>query len=104
MPRVSKSDVTGAIGVTIVQLIVERLGWIFRREDHRDKGLDALVEVVLDGEPTGLVLGVQIKTGPSWFSETTQTGWNYRGDIAHLNYWRSHNLTVVIVLVDPQEH
>lgn len=101
MPRVRDSDQLGAVGVTLVQLAVEEhLGWIFRRQDHRDTGLDAEVEVVLSEEATGLVLGLQVKTGPSYFRELVAAGWRYRGDAAHLRYWTEHNLRVVVVLVD----
>jgi hypothetical protein len=102
-PKVTEQDQIGALGVTHVQLAVEKLGWIFRRVDHRDTGLDAEVEVVLAGEATGLVLGLQIKTGSSYFSAPTARGWKYRGDYEHLQYWRDHNLAVVVVLVD-HEH
>jgi hypothetical protein len=101
MPRVGKADQTGAIGVTLLQLIVEQdLGWIFRRESHRDTGIDAHVEVVLSGEALGLLLALQVKTGASYFSEPTPNGWKYRGDYEHLRYWQEHNLRVVVVLVD----
>lgn len=101
MPNVNKNDQTGAVGVTQVQLVVERdMGWIYRRQEHRDTGLDAEVEAVLRGEATGLVLGLQIKTGKSYFSEPTANGWKYRGNYDHLRYWREHNLAVLVVLVD----
>lgn len=103
MTRVLPTDQTGATGVTIVQLLVEsELGWIFRRIDHRDTGLDAEVEIVIAGEATGIVLGLQIKSGPSYFSEPTDRGWWYRGDRAHLKYWRDHTLSTVVVLVDTE--
>ena len=102
MPRVTGGDQTGAIGITVVQRVVEeQLGWIFRREEHRDTGIDAQVEVVLQGKAMGLVLGLQIKTGASYFSEQTASGWKYRGDYDHLEYWKDHNLAVVVVLVNP---
>src|SRR5256885_805389 len=101
MTHVLKSDQTGAKGVTVVQLLVEEeLDWIFRRIEHRDTGLDAEVEVVLGGEATGMVLGLQIKSGSSYFSESGDDGWWFRGDPDHLRYWRAHNLSVAIVLVD----
>ncbi len=101
LPEVRKTDKTGAIGVTIVQLAVEaKLGWIFRRLEHRDTGLDAEVEVVLGSEASGLLLGLQIKSGRSQFRERSKSGWKYRGDYEHLRYWQSHNLTVLVVLVD----
>jgi hypothetical protein len=101
MTRVTEEDQTGAIGVTLVQLLVENeLRWIFRRIDQRDTGIDAQVEVVLAGQATGLLLALQIKTGKSYFSSKTESGWRYRGDYEHLRYWREHNLSTLVVLVD----
>ena len=101
MPHATNTDSTAAVGVTRVQFLVEQsLGWIFRRQEHRDTGIDAQVEVVLSGEATGLVLALQIKTGPSYFTEKTSKGWRYRGNYSHLRYWNEHNLPVIVVLVD----
>jgi hypothetical protein len=101
MPRVKDTDQRGAVGATLVQLAVEEhLGWIYRRQDHRDTGIDAEVEVVLSDEAAGLVLGLQVKSGRSYFREPTRLGWRYRGDLTHLRYWTEHSLRVVVVLVD----
>lgn len=102
MSTVRPSDQTGAIGVTLCQLVIERdFGWIFRRLDHRDVGIDAELEVVWRGRSTGLLLAAQIKTGLSYFSESTPGGWKYRGDYQHLQYWDDHSLSVVVILVNP---
>lgn len=102
MTQVPKTDQLGALGVTLVQHVVEeQLGWIFRRIEHRDTGLDAQTEVVLAEEATGLLLGLQIKTGKKkYFKEPTTNGWWYRGRFSHLRYWREYNLSVIIILVD----
>lgn len=103
MPQVLPSSQTAALGVTIAQLSVEEhLGWIFRRVTDRDTGLDAEVEVVLGGSATGLLLGVQVKAGRSYFAQTTERGWRYKGDNAHLDYWTEHRLPVVVLLVDTE--
>lgn len=102
MPNVSDEDILAAQGVTRVQWIVEsELAWIYRRIEHRDVGIDAEVEIVLWGQSTGWIVALQIKTGSSFFRERTKNGWKFRGDYDHLRYWRSHNLAVAVVLVDP---
>lgn len=101
MPRVPASSRVAAAGLTAAQQFVERdLGWIFRRITERDVGLDAEVEVVIAGEALGLLIGVQVKAGPSYFGEPTPAGWLFRGERAHLTYWRDCSLPVVVVLVD----
>lgn len=53
------------------------------------------------GEATGKLLSLQIKCGPSYLSESTKTGYIFRGDAEHLAYWLDHSLPVLLVLVDP---
>lgn len=48
------------------------------------------------------MLGVQIKSGPSYFSERDSHGWVYRGEKKHLDYWLHHVLPVIVVLHDPE--
>jgi len=98
------ADRTGAIGVAVVEMIVNRdLGWIFRRQDHAgtDHGIDAQVEVVDDdGTVTGRLLALQIKAGPHYFRR--RHGDTFAVDISarHLGYWSGHSLPVLLVLVD----
>jgi hypothetical protein len=46
----------------------------FRPQPTADVGIDAQAEVVLDGLPSGWLLGLQIKTGPSWLGEPAPNG------------------------------
>jgi hypothetical protein len=89
-------------GVTEAQRAFEKLGWLFRREAaDTDYGIDAYVEVVRpDAGPTGKLLALQVKCGPSYFREEDRVGYVYRGTLDHLDYWTNHVLPVVIVLVD----
>jgi len=88
--------------VTHTRLAVEdELGWLFREQPTEDFGIDAHAEVV-DGEDVrGRLLGLQIKGGMSWFSERAAGGWWFRPDAAHVRYWMSHSLPVVVVLYHP---
>lgn len=104
MPKVDERDHTSALGVTLVQLITERdLRWIFRRSEHRDKGIDAVLETTIGDFATGHYLAMQIKTGASFFREPTTDGWRFRGDFDHLHYWLDNRLPVLLVLVDVQD-
>lgn len=99
--KVSRSDQIGAVGVHAVGAIIhEQLGWIFREQPLHDCGIDAHIEVVVGGEPTGQLIAVQIKTGPSYFQERTTEGVVFRFDAEHATYWQNHRLPVVIVLYD----
>ncbi len=88
----------GRIGVAGTQLIFERLGWIFREQSVEDYGIDAHVEVVENAKATGRLIALQIKSGESWFKEKTSSGFVFRGDREHLEYWKNHSLPVIVVL------
>jgi hypothetical protein len=101
-----KSDAksqTGRIGVAAIQLIFQRLGWIFREQTIEDYGIDAHVEIVDNNIATGELIAVQIKSGDSYFKEKTNEGIVFRGNIEHLEYWQNHSLPVIIVLYDNGE-
>lgn len=90
-------------GVTHTQRAVEdELGWLFRNQPTEDFGIDAQIEVV-DGENVrGRLLALQIKSGKSWFRETSPDGWWFRPDAEHVQYWTNHSLPVAIVLYQPE--
>jgi len=91
-------DPTEQIGVNAVQSIVlSKLGWIFREQPVIDMGIDGQIELVEHGNPTGKLIAVQIKTGPSHAKET-DVAYVFRGKLAHLDYWTNHSLPVILVL------
>lgn len=94
---------TGRIGVAGIQLLFERLGWIFREQPTEDYGIDAHVEVVENNTATGKLIALQIKSGKSWFKEKTSNGFVFRGKTEHLEYWQQHSLPVIIVLYQDDE-
>lgn len=96
-------DAAGAIGVgEVAQLIRRRLGWIFREQYADDVGIDAHVEPVLDGDPTGKLIALQIKSGESFFrSQAADYISYYEHRAKHLAYWNDHSLPVVLVLYSP---
>lgn len=104
-PLTSVTGDNGAHGVGA--LFNYELQWIFRKLNESDFGIDAQVELVLGGSPSGRVLAVQVKAGPSWFSEETPTkdGWVFREDTLRLReYWLNYVDPVLLVLYDPATH
>ena len=64
------------VGVySVAKIFTENLGWIFREQPINDFGIDGFVEItrirlnLKDLIPTGRLLGVQIKSGKSFFKE-----------------------------------
>ncbi|OEF94669.1 DUF4365 domain-containing protein [Vibrio splendidus] len=99
----SRYNTTERIGINAVESVVVRnLGWIFRDQPVCDQGIDAHIEIVNDGNPTGKLLGVQVKSGSSHFKETAQ-GYVYYGSMVHLEYWLSYSLPVILVGYLPED-
>ena len=98
------SDLISRIGIHGVATIIHKMGWLFREQPISDYGIDAHIEQMIDGRPTGRLLAAQIKCGQSWFEETDENGYVYRGDPNHLDYWSSHSLPVIIVLFDQDKN
>ena len=90
-------DQKGLVGVgRVAELVRGELGWIFREQLISDFGIDAQIELVKDGEPTGKLVGVQIKTGESHFKRTKR-GLVYYGERKHLDYWLGSSIPVILV-------
>lgn len=95
---------TGRTGVHhIGELVNEQLEWIFREQPTDDYGIDAIIETAGEDRPTGQMIGVQIKTGKSYFKEQKDDCVVFRFDKAHADYWLNHSLPVIIVLYDPEQ-
>lgn len=94
MSRYSATERSGINAVEAV--IVNDLNWIFREQPIADMGIDAHVELVDDGIPSGKLIGLQIKTGKGNFHET-RDAYVYYGNVVHLDYWTNHSLPVILV-------
>ena len=94
---------TDRIGVSICQETFSRLGFIFREQTVMDYGVDAIIEQKEDRYASGRLIGVQIKSGNSFFRESNDNAFIYRGDMTHYRYWLNYCLPVIIVLVDTNE-
>lgn len=96
---VSTSDID-RIGVSSVRIKTHRQNWIFREQLECDHGIDAHIELRHEGQPTGRLIALQIKTGDSYFTEENADGYVFR-DAEHLRYWLDHSLSVIVVIVRP---
>lgn len=88
-------------GVLLLGRTVTReLGWFFRPQDVADQGIDAHVEVAVDGHATGRLVALQIKSGSSYFRHPAKGGWTFYYSPRERNLWNGHVLPVMVVLVD----
>ncbi|MDQ7808263.1 DUF4365 domain-containing protein [Amycolatopsis sp. A133] len=78
VPLTSVTGESGANGVAL--LFNSQLQWICRTLSGPDFGIDAQVELLLGGRPSGRVIALQIKAGASQFAEKTpaKDGWVFR--------------------------
>lgn len=98
MPRYSKTE---RVGVNAVErIVVDDLGWIFREQPIVDMGIDAHMELTTDGEPSGQLVALQIKTSSREIKGANS--YVYYGKLEHLDYWLGHALPVVLVVHFPE--
>ena len=55
-----------------------------------------------DRKLTGKLIGVQIKSGTSFFRETLGNKVVFRGELKHYEYWTNYSLPVILVLYNPE--
>lgn len=105
LPKYIKSNKTGRKGLNILTRIIEsEFGWIVRPNHQEDDfGIDAFLDVIIDGFVTGKSIAVQIKSGNSYLQEIDDDYWQFIGKKKHLNYYLNHDIPVLIILVDEQK-
>ncbi len=100
----ARYSTTERIGVNAVEhIVLNELSWIFREQPIVDMGVDAHIERVDDGWPTGKLAALQIKTGSSHFHESGDV-FVYYGSLTHLDYWSEHSLPVLLVAHFPESN
>jgi len=104
LPEYNSNRQLGEKGVTIVKNIVEsKLDWIFRKVSLDDDfGIDGYIDILEEKKyVTGKSIALQIKTGESYFTNLSQSGWIYYGENKHLNYYMNIETPIIIALVNP---
>lgn len=95
-------DKTERLGVIeTARLVTKELGWIFREQSVIDVGLDAIIEEVQEGNPTGRFLAVQIKSGKGNFFVSDKIITYYVSNI-HYNYWLNLNIPIILIAHFPE--
>lgn len=98
------SDGTGDLGIYILGQHITEYGWIFRPLPARDYGIDAIIENYDEMYAAGKLIGVQVKSGPSYFEKKiTKDKKHLRFSVKpkHKKYWvDDYSLPVIVVLID----
>ncbi|WP_300908411.1 DUF4365 domain-containing protein [Corynebacterium stationis] len=108
MMQVHNSQQIGATGETFTQYQFEKMQWGPVPIGQHDNGTDLLVQIRDEQRvETGAILGVQVKTGAYFFSEPyakdRETGWVFRVDTKHRDYWIEHYCPHIIVIVNAEK-
>lgn len=93
---------TERLGVHKTGQFFAQAGWLFREQTVSDYGIDAQVEIANGYDATGALIGIQIKSGQSYFFEQTLNAIVFRSNDKHIKYWLGHRLPVIVVLYDDQ--
>ncbi|MCP3169941.1 DUF4365 domain-containing protein [Myxococcus qinghaiensis] len=103
LPKAGSTYAQERRGVVAVQSYAASRAQIFRETPTGDVGIDAQLEFVNpDGQVTGQTIGLQIKSGPSFFAHSTRNGWKFYPEEKHRTYWERYPLPVILVLHDPE--
>lgn len=94
---------TEKLGVAKVQSICARARTIFRTVTTDDVGIDGFIEVVEDANATGVIAGVQIKSGDS-FVDTEGLRFRFVSDQAHFGYWARCSFPVIGIVFSPKHN
>lgn len=90
-------------GVLALQSIVHEAQWIWRQPAGPDVGIDGEIEPVMGGRtPTGQIIKVQVKSGPSYFEREDGLVFAFRAAEKDITYWRRVNTPVLLVIYDPR--
>ena len=88
-------------GVLRVALLVQQCRLVWRGTPNADVGVDGQLEFVNDdGEATGALVAVQIKSGRSYLNDGGGF-WKYYPSDKHRLLWEQHALPVLLMLHDP---
>jgi len=99
-PRYNPTEHIGVI--EIERIFTIDFQWATRKILESDFGIDLEVEICDNGNPTGQLIGVQIKSGESYFKTDLAGKIVYRGNRTHLDYWLNHSLPIIIILHNPK--
>ncbi len=104
--RAPRTEAPGTAGQSFVKGHFEAMGWGVMPNPEHDLGTDMVVQARDElGDDLGLLIGVQVKTGASYFSEPVEendepVAWWFREDEAHFNYWLGYQTAHIVVLHD----
>ena len=102
-PKVDSAFSQERFGVNAVAAYAAANNLIWRENTIKDVGIDGQLEFVnAEGEATGRMIALQIKSGPSFFQDDEGESWRFYPEEKHRIYWERFPVPVILVLHQPQ--
>ena len=102
--KINPKTWTETEGVNYAEKVTNDAGHIFRKILEKDVGVDAHIEICRNkNEPSGILVGLQIKSGESYVRSETTTTFTYYPKVDDLKYWQKYSLPLFLVIYRPSE-
>ncbi|MGR2831876.1 DUF4365 domain-containing protein [Vibrio vulnificus] len=99
--KAPKSELVSRAGVHYAGYVFSTEGIIFRETSSSDVGIDGQLELVSDdGTATGMLLGVQVKSGDS-FVDNISGIFSFKSNKEHFEYWQQLRIPTIGVVYSP---
>jgi hypothetical protein len=103
MKKRNKHATTERAGVIAVTAACNNFDLIWRDLLQEDVGVDGTIEIVIDGFPTGKIVGGQIKSGTSYIRSETANSFRFYPDKDDVDYWLSLTIPIFLFVHDPRD-
>lgn len=97
--KIHDNHFTERAGVAYVDRLCSEAKQAWRELTRSDVGIDGHIELVENGRPTGKLVGVQIKSGPSFIGRSGQR-FVFKASRDNFGYWARYCLPVLGVVYD----
>lgn len=99
--KAPRSELISRAGVHYAGYIFSLEGLIFRETGSTDVGIDGQLELVTsEGIATGLLVGIQIKSGDSFVNKDTRV-FSFKASKEHFLYWRNLCIPAIGIVYSP---
>lgn len=99
--KAPRSELISRAGVHYAGYIFSLEGLIFRETGSTDVGIDGQLELVTsEGVATGLLVGIQIKSGDSFVNKDTRV-FSFKASKEHFIYWRNLCIPAIGIVYSP---
>jgi len=98
--KVPSTTHTERLGIADVERLCAQGSQIFREVACHDVGIDGFIEVVHEGRATGILIGVQVKSGDSFVRKDGKT-FTLPTNPGHLMYWAGCMFPVIGIVHAP---